>query len=570
MIRRVLKYDTSNGGHMRPQTARKRRLACAAVAGLFCAFVRPDGVRGQSGPTRTPLSGNVTIQDDPRLDNPSQLWSDMYHELSIILFTPPRSHERLEADFARYDRLLQRGNAEARQLDPCVEPLRQATPHAYRAAELFGQREARDARDREEKIGHELLTQAARCSEQPRPWISPTPNESGPVVDGQVTPVRPPPGVPPWQPAPGTQPTNRPGPPPTPVPGSGPCRPYGPGGYDYCNNPEGTRLPPGCVCRYPGIPPAQSEPTPEPGPCENVPPVEDQAALRRTGIELLDTLAGGGQQTSIFLEHASKATIAGIAQMLHPVETVERSAGVVAAVVNFLGNQDPTKWVAVRDVAEAAVDDARKSPAGFLGDQTGAYFAGRLAMPLTTVKACRLPPNAARALSEKARKTERAAKTATRLNRNTKVPGNQPPCGITKKEDCFWRAMRDATGDKAFDKLINGPGVKDWPEVFENLKKYFAGRVPNVADPASHVEGWPSLRQLDDILTKDLARKGSEGLVFVRFQNGKNHVFMGANLTGTPGFIDDQKQFWGPGSGSMRLEDAFQSPPAEWKFYQTR
>jgi hypothetical protein len=555
------------------QTVRKRRLArVAAGAALLCAFARPGRVDGQAapGPTRTPLSGGVVIQDDPRLDNPSQLWHDMYHELSVIFSTPPRSHERLEGDFGRFDRLVQRGNAEARQLDPCVEPFRQAAPHAYRAGELFGQRDAREAREAEEKIGNDLLMQAVRCTGQPRPRISPTPNETGPVLDGRVTPISPPPGVPPWLPAPGTQPTNRPGPPPTAIPGSGPCRPYGPGGYDYCNNPQGTRLPPGCVCTYPGIPPAGSGPTPEPGPCENVPPVEDQAELRRTGIELIDTLAEGGQQTSIFLEHANKATLASIAQLLHPVETGEKLAGVSAAVVNFLGNQDPTKWVAVRDIAEAAVEDARKSPAGFLGDQAGAYFAGRISMPLTTVKACRLPPNAARALSEKAKKTERAAKTATRLNRNTKVPGNQPPCGIAGKADCFWRAMRDATGDKSFDVLINGPGVRSWGEVFQNLKKYFAGRVPNVADPASHVEGVPSIRTLDEIVTKDLARKGSEGIVFVRFENGKNHVYVGANLTGTPGFFDDQKRFWGPGTGSMTLENAFPSPPVEWKFYQTR
>ena len=558
------------------QTTRKRRLARAAAgAALFCSFALTDYVQGQSSAAaaRTPLRGNVEIQDDPRLDNPSQLWSDMYHELSIILFTPPRSHERLEADFARFDRLLQRGNAEAKQLDPCVEPLRQAKPHAYRAAELFGQIEERN---KEEKIGHDLLTQGALCAERPRPRIVPTPDEAGGIPGGRtVSPVAPPSGddprggpPPPWQPPPGGKAEPAPGPAPTPVPGSGPCRPYGPGGYDYCNNPEGTRLPPGCVCRYPGIP--QTDPTPLPAPCQNVPPVEEQAALRRTGIELLDTLAGGGQQTSLFLEHASRATLAGIAQLLHPAETVERWAGDIGAVVEFLGNQDPTKWVALRDGAEAAMDHARRSPASFLGDQAGAYLAGRVAMPLTTVKACRLDPNAARALSQKAAKTQRAAKTAARVNKNAKVPGNQPPCGLQDKDDCFWRSMRDATGDKTFDKMINGPGVGSWPEVFQYLKKYFSGRVPNAADPASHVTGIPSIRTLDQILTQDLARKGSEGMIFVRFKNGKNHVFMGANLTGTPGLFDDQKQFWGPGSGAMPLEKAFPSPPDTWKFYQTR
>lgn len=32
------------------------------------------------------------------------------------------------------------------------------------------------------------------------------------------------------------------------VPGPDPCRPKGPGGYDYCANGPGARLPPGCFC----------------------------------------------------------------------------------------------------------------------------------------------------------------------------------------------------------------------------------------------------------------------------------------------------------------------------------
>ncbi len=31
-------------------------------------------------------------------------------------------------------------------------------------------------------------------------------------------------------------------------PGPDPCRPFGPGGYDYCDDPPGTRKPPGCTC----------------------------------------------------------------------------------------------------------------------------------------------------------------------------------------------------------------------------------------------------------------------------------------------------------------------------------
>ena len=59
------------------------------------------------------------------------------------------------------------------------------------------------------------------------------------------------------------------------------------------------------------------------------------------------------------------------------------------------------------------MNGARESPAGFLGDQAGGYFAGRITMPLTTIRAFQLESNAARALSQQAQKAQRAAQTAT-------------------------------------------------------------------------------------------------------------------------------------------------------------
>jgi hypothetical protein len=150
------------------------------------------------------------------------------------------------------------------------------------------------------------------------------------------------------------------------------------------------------------------------------------------------------------------------------------------------------------------------------------------------------------------------------------VPGNLPPCSVTKKDDCFWRAMRDATGDPSFDRLLDGPGVQSWNDVFEHLKKSFGGKVPGVQDPGAHVLGIPQKRTLEQILTGDLARKGSEGIVFVNLKNGKNHVLMGANLTGTAALFDDQKQFGGGEFVRKTVEQAYGDRVVEWKFYQTR
>ncbi len=53
------------------------------------------------------------------------------------------------------------------------------------------------------------------------------------------------------------------------VPGANPCLPQGPGGYDYCQNGPGARLPAGCVCggvtKEATLPPAQ-KPIPAPSP----------------------------------------------------------------------------------------------------------------------------------------------------------------------------------------------------------------------------------------------------------------------------------------------------------------
>jgi hypothetical protein len=53
----------------------------------------------------------------------------------------------------------------------------------------------------------------------------------------------------------------QPGPPPV-AGAANPCLPFGPGGYDYCANPSGTRLPPGCVCN--GSSPAPARPASPP------------------------------------------------------------------------------------------------------------------------------------------------------------------------------------------------------------------------------------------------------------------------------------------------------------------
>ena len=115
----------------------------------------------------------------------------------------------------------------------------------------------------------------------------------GTVVEGggpglPATP-RPPQGGPP----PGYAPI--PGPPP--VPGAAnPCLPFGPGGYDYCANPKGIRLPAGCVCNQ-APPIATRKPVPNPTPPATNPnpgPAQPRNPIVDTGQYLQGMAAGLG------------------------------------------------------------------------------------------------------------------------------------------------------------------------------------------------------------------------------------------------------------------------------------
>ncbi len=94
----------------------------------------------------------------------------------------------------------------------------------------------------------------------------------GTTVEGG--PPEPGPGGIPGQPSPGPPNQN-----PSPQPplggqignlGSNPCEPFGPGGYNYCANPAGTRLPAGCVCSK-----TQPKPSPQPPARQPSNPVND-------------------------------------------------------------------------------------------------------------------------------------------------------------------------------------------------------------------------------------------------------------------------------------------------------
>jgi hypothetical protein len=216
-----------------------------------------------------------------------------------------------------------------------------------------------------------------------------------------------------------------------------------------------------------------------------------------------------------------------------------------------------------------AVEEFRKNPARAAGRQASGAIAG--AIGGGAVRAC-----AAGSLKavQRAREIAAAQKAAQRLRRvkDAAAASFGMPAACSIKRDCFWRAMRNATGDANFDQMYDGPGVS-FERARQYLARYFGHRVPRSAvDPVAHQLGIPESMSLDDIV-KHLSQphmRGAEGIVFVTYANGGGHAFNVANLNGFVKFYDDQKQFWSAGAGKQTVEQALGSSVSWSGFYAVR
>jgi hypothetical protein len=188
-----------------------------------------------------------------------------------------------------------------------------------------------------------------------------------------------------------------------------------------------------------------------------------------------------------------------------------------------------------------------------------------------------------RAQDQRARDQQQRQREQAAVQRDAQRPAEPPPgrqpdsdataietgpvCGL--KEDCFWRAMRNASGDPAFERLFDGLRPKSWREVYDTLKQHFGGRVPGVTS-ASHANGIPEKMSFDDIIDHLKDKEGAEGIVFVHYTNGESHALNVANFKRRVVFIDDQKQFWPGDAPYQTVEAAVRGTVAYTKFYRTR
>jgi len=74
------------------------------------------------------------------------------------------------------------------------------------------------------------------------------------------------------------------------TPGANPCLPQGPGGYDYCQNGPGARLPAGCTCNITKVdtpPPGRKGITNKPAPAPDVPTIPNIPAFEKAMTKCL-------------------------------------------------------------------------------------------------------------------------------------------------------------------------------------------------------------------------------------------------------------------------------------------
>jgi hypothetical protein len=229
-------------------------LRAALIVMLVCAtapaFAQRPVLQGKVETSRYPDGSAQDVAKSPFLMQ--RLYLDIHHKESILAGSLRRhqpSIERLNIDFAMWDQV--KGSKAAQVYQDCIENYRSAYPHLIAAATLFEQRAPVAEVNQESKVAQKFITAGDHCNKLPDEVYN---TNTGPGRDPRGGPPDsgPPPGpspnYPTYPPSGGYNPPrtgtgSRP-----PAPGSNPCQPYGPGGYDYCNNPAGTRLPPGCVC----------------------------------------------------------------------------------------------------------------------------------------------------------------------------------------------------------------------------------------------------------------------------------------------------------------------------------
>ncbi len=280
--------------------------------------------------------------------------------------------------------------------------------------------------------------------------------------------------------------------------------------------------------------------------------------------ELLRDLAGGGYMTDLTMKTLAKLLAAHLYHLTEPNEgllskttrklrhATERAPQAVVkagqAVAAYMTNNTAANHrylygqveMAVRK-AEGEIRNKLRNPHITIAEIADSFLVGK-----ATGTVCRWTDTTVAKLKIK---TDQALDASEGLRRIARMaPPESKYCGgKTDLEDCFWKAMVNATGDPSY--LNNTHAADLIADIQPELKKLFGG--PNAKDPLTG-KGWhqtllahglPFPLDVDEFV--EILRKspdGFEALVFVDKPGQAGHLFSTAKLKGESFHWDNQQK----------------------------
>lgn len=319
--------------------------------------------------------------------------------------------------------------------------------------------------------------------------------------------------------------------------------------------------------------------------CLPEPDASTRQRLRKTGIEVIDTMAAMGQQADRTLSAMGQAVAAQLAYLAQPNARIwqDRKAA-VKAVVEYMANDNARNHETLRKSAEAAAQQFLRDPSGALGREAGNILVGKVVQ--TTGGIC---PATATKLKVAVTEHAKAEKAAGRLKvaldaEKRQLDGPRNLCvGSTnrvnpegRKNSCVPASWADELSDETgfpFDernfRWTQADDGTPWPQIYAVQKQMWGDRrfgtqdptratLQSLGIPALMPEGMKSI--VDELRT---AGNGAGGLVITVRQNGASHMFRAKNFGGTVKFRDPALNT----GGSYNFMPEFHASPLRSVFF---
>ncbi len=360
-------------------------------------------------------------------------------------------------------------------------------------------------------------------------------------------------------------------------PGQVQCRPVlrdcskgAPGAYDPSQNPGCSTTPPPRLARSPQLPPERApQQGQNPGPgtqddrCTPVPAAATSIQLRKTGIEVLDTLAAMGQQADRSLDAMGQAIKTQLAYLTQPNAEVWRDRRMTGeAVVDCMANDVAANHATLRQAAEAELRQLQRDPAGAVGYTSAQILAGRAVQVVPW--ACSTTASRLRSAATEQAKAQRAvARFKEMMNAERgQLSGPGSLCGAGlgptsrynpagRRLSCVpasWAAqISDETGfnwDETHFNWSKKDELTPWNRIYAVQKNTWGDRVFGNLDPTRRMlqsQGMPAvIREGQAGIENELraAGNGASGFVTIFRQDGTAHMFRARNLNGRIAYQD--------------------------------